>query len=129
MGIWKLIAGIISILISGFVTFQSFAAGLFNTLEENGETSGTTGLFVAVLILTGGIVSIVVHRSKGIGGNIGLIVVFSLAALIGFSLHGNYTDLIVWSLWCMINVILAVISLIINSVRSKRNKRTDPIAV
>ena len=122
MKIWKLIAGILSILISGFVTFQSFAAGLVNTLEDNGQTSGTIGLIVATLILTGGIVSIVVHRSERKGGNIGLIVVFSLAALIGFTGYGNYSDLIVWSCWCMLNVVMAIISLIIMSVRNKRKQ-------
>ena len=122
MKIWKLIAGILSILISGFVTFQSFAAGLVNTLEDNGQTSGTIGLIVATLILTGCFVSIVVHRSERKGGNIGLIVVFSLAALIGFTGYGNYSDLIVWSCWCMLNVVMAIISLIIMSVRNKRKQ-------
>ena len=91
-----------------------------NTLEENGQTSGTVGLIVATLMLTGGIVSIVVHRSERNGGNIGLIVIFSLAALTGFTGYGNYGDLIIWSCWCVLNVIMAIISLIITSVRHKR---------
>ncbi len=120
MRIWKLIAGILSILISGFVAFQSFAAGVVNTLEDNGQSSGTIGLIVGTLILTGGIVSIVVHRSERKGGNIGLIVIFSLAALIGFTGYGNYSDLVVWSCWCVLNVIMAIISLIVMSVRNRK---------
>ena len=124
MKIWKLVAGILSIPISGFVTFQSCAAGVYNTLEENNESSGTVGVIVATLILTGGIVSIVVHKSEGIGGNIGLIVIFSLASLLGFTMAGNYTDLLIWASWSLINVITAIISLIINSVRKRRRRYT-----
>ena len=119
MSIWKLVSGILCIIISGVVTFQSFAAGLYNVLDGNDEISGTAGLIVATFLLTGGIVSIVIHKSKGIGGDIALIVVFTLAALFGFVLHGNYEDLIVWSFWCLICSILATVSLIIKASRKK----------
>ncbi len=80
MKIWKLVSGILSIVLFVFVSFQSCAAGLANSLEENGEISGSAGLIVAVLMLVGGIVSIVTMK--------------------------------IWSGWCLINMILAVVALI-----------------
>lgn len=115
MKIWKLVSGIISAVIFIIVMVQSCAAGLINTLEENGGTSGTVGFICGVLILVGGIVSIVTSKSVGKGGNIAIIVLFSLAALIGFTGYGNYSDLIIWSLWAVVNVILAIIGLIVNA--------------
>jgi hypothetical protein len=52
------------------------------------------------------------RNAKGKGGNIALIILFGLAALMGFSGYGNYSDLIIWSCWCLLNAVLAFISLI-----------------
>lgn len=82
-----------------------------NTLEENGEVGGSAGLIVAIFMLAGGIVSIAVRNSEKKGGNIALIVLFILAALLGFMLAGSYADLYIWSAWCLLNGMLAVISL------------------
>ena len=112
MKIWKLVSGILSIVLFVFVSFQSCAAGLANSLEENGEISGSAGLIVAVLMLVGGIVSIVTRQSEKKGGNIALIILFGLAALIGFAGSGSFSDLKIWSGWCLINMILAVVGLI-----------------
>ncbi len=115
MRIWKLVAGILSIVLFVLVIFQSCAAGLSNALQENGEISGTTGVIVAILMLTGGIVSIASRNSVKNGGNIALIVLFGLAALIGFAGYGSYSDLAIWAGWCLINAIIAVIAIILNS--------------
>lgn len=64
MKTWKLVSGIISIIMSAFILFQSCAAGIGNTLSENGETSGSIGFLVAILLLVVGIVSIVVRSSE-----------------------------------------------------------------
>jgi len=88
-------------------------AELTNTPEENGQSSGSAGFFVAILMLAGGIISIVVRKNTGKGGNIALIVICPLAALIGFSIAGNYTDLKIWSPWCLICSILALIAIFI----------------
>ena len=40
---FRLVAGIITIVLSVLVTFQSCAAGLSNALEENGESGGSAG--------------------------------------------------------------------------------------
>lgn len=117
MKTWKLVSGILSIVLFAFVSFQSCAAGIGNALSENGEVSGTAGFLVAVLMLAGGIVSIATKKS-GKGGNIAIIVLYGIASLIGFSLAGSYADLNIWAAWCLICVILAIISI----VKEKNNK-------
>ena len=119
MKTWKLVAGILSILLFMLVAFQSCAAGMVNAVEGNGGSSGSVGMLVAILLLAGGIVSIATRKAKGKGGNIALIILFGLAAFSGFAGHGNYSDLVIWSGWCLINAVLALIAML------KGNKKTE----
>lgn len=93
MKTWKLVSGIISIVLSVFVVFQSMMAGLANALEANEQSSGSAGLVVSICMLCGGIVSIVSRKNNSKGTNITLIILFGLATLTGFVLAGNYSDL------------------------------------
>lgn len=111
MKTWKLVSGILSIVLSMFVLFQSCAAGLGNTLENNGEVGGSAGVLVAILLLAGGIVSIAT-RKGGKGSSIALLVMFGLAALAGFMMAGSYADLNIWAGWCLICALLGLIALI-----------------
>jgi Ca2+/Na+ antiporter len=122
MKVWKLVSGILSCILFALVTFQSCAAGIANTLEDNGEVSGSAGILVAVLMLAGGIISIATRKSKKNGGNIALIVLFGLAALMGFANYGSYSDLAIWSGWCLINAVLAVVAILLN--RKNKNEPT-----
>ena len=63
-------------------------------------------------MLAGGIVSIATRKSEKNGGNIALIILFGLAALIGFTNYGSFSDLAIWSGWCVINAVLAIVSFI-----------------
>lgn len=110
MKTWKLVSGIISTVLSVFVVFQSMMAGLANALEESGQSSGSAGLVVSICMLCGGIVSIVSRKNNSKGTKIALIL-FGLATFTGFVLAGNYSDLYIWSFWCLINAVLAIISL------------------
>lgn len=125
MKTWKLVSGILSIILFVVVTFQSCAAGVVNALEENGGSSGSVGVFVAILMLAGGIVSVASRKSVKKGGNIALLILFGLAALMGFAGYGNYSDLVIWSIWCLINAVLAVVALIIG--KKKADTVTDSI--
>lgn len=111
MKTWKLVSGILSIVLFAFVSFQSCAAGLSNALESNGEVSGSAGIIVAIMLLVGGIVSIVTRKGSK-GGNIALIVLFGIGALSGFTMAGSYADLNVWAGWCLICAVLAIVSLV-----------------
>lgn len=114
MKAWKLVSGIMSIIIFVIVEFQSCAAGVVNAIEENGGSSGSVGFICGILILAAGIVSIATRNAIGNGGNIALIIIFGLAALIGFAGYGNYSDLAIWSAWALINVVLAIVAMIKN---------------
>ena len=112
MKIWKLVAGILSIVLTLIVVLQSCAAGVVEAVEDSGGSSGGSGIIVAVLMLAGGIVSIATRKSEGKGGNIALIILFGLAAIIGFTGAGIYQDLMVWAAWCLINAVLAVVAMV-----------------
>lgn len=111
MKTWKLVSGILSIILFVFVAFQSCAAGVGNALAENGESGGSAGIIVAVLLLAGGIVSICA-RKGGRGLNIALIVIFGIGAVVGFTMAGSFADLNIWAGWCLINAVLAAVSVV-----------------
>lgn len=111
MKTWKLVSGILSIVLSIFVLFQSCAAGLSNAIEANGEAGGSAGVMVAIMLLAGGIVSIAT-RKGGKGGNIALIILFGIGALLGSTMAGSYSDLIIWAVWCLICAVLAIVGII-----------------
>lgn len=111
MKTWKLVSGILSIVLFVFVVFQSCAAGVGNALAENGESGGSAGFIVAVLLLAGGIVAICA-RKGGRGLNIALIVIFGIGAVIGFTMAGSFADLNIWAGWCLINAVLAAVSIV-----------------
>ena len=80
MKTWKLVSGILSIVLAVFVLFQSAA--------------------------------IVVRKSIKKGAHIALIIMYGLAAIIGFTMAGSYEDLKIWAGWCLICAILAVVAII-----------------
>ena len=65
MRVWKLVSGILSIILFAVVMFQSCAAGVVNALEDNGGISGSVGVIVGILMLAGGIVSIATRNKTG----------------------------------------------------------------
>lgn len=108
MKTWRLVSGILSITFCLMVLFQSCAAGVVNSIEQNDDTSGSAGMLVGILLLAGGIVSIAT-RKGGKGGSIAVAVVYGLAALMGLSsAGGTYKDLIVWGVWCLVCAGLAI---------------------
>lgn len=118
MKTWKLVSGILSIVLFALVAFQSCAAGVANTLEENGESGGSAGLIVSIVLLAGGIVSIATRKGSK-GGNIAIIILYGIGALVGFALAGSYADLNIWAGWCLICAVLGIISII------KTNKKGE----
>nr|DAH47820.1 MAG TPA: hypothetical protein [Caudoviricetes sp.] len=111
MKTWKLVSGILSIVLCFFVIFQSCAAGLGNALAANGEVSGSAGVLVAIMLLAGGIVAIATRNANGKGGNIALIVLNSIGAIMGYTMSGSYKDLKIWATWCLICAVLAVVAI------------------
>ena len=89
----KLIIGIISIVLSGFIFIQSSFAFLGDMLMEEGGRSGLIGILVGVLMLMAGITAIVTR--KNIWGTVTVGVMYGIAGLIAIGNYGVFTDLII----------------------------------
>lgn len=116
MKIWRLVSGILSMVSFLIITFQSCAVGVVNAVEDNkDDTSGAGGIVVAFGLLVSGIVATALWKKKNKGGDIALIVLYGLTALMGFANQGTFGDLVVWSSWALICAIMAAIALVLNS--------------
>lgn len=93
----KLVIGIISMVLSVLVMFQSCAAGVVNSIESNGEISGSAGFMVAIFFIIAGIVGIATRNSEKKGGSLTAAGFYLAAALFGSTLAGNYADLYFWA--------------------------------
>lgn len=115
MKVWKLVSGIFSIIFVLVVLLQSLVAGVFNKVFEivlgSGESSGTTGIVIAALLLIGGIASIAVRKKETKKAYGLLIVLFELAAMIGFMGSGN-SGLVIWAVWSFVCFVVAVFGLV-----------------
>lgn len=105
---WKLISGIISMVLFIIIVMQSCALRVAEAFSQEDGNSGT-GVIVAILVLAAGIVSVVTHRG-GKGGSVALIVLYALAMLLGFSAT-VYADLKVYAVWCLVCLVIACIDL------------------
>ena len=120
MKVWKLVSGILCMVFFAVVILQSCATGVVNSMEDNlTDTSAGGGILLAILMLAGGIVS-VATRKAGKGGHIATLVIFAIAALMGFANLGTYGDLVIWASWCAICAVVALIGLI-----TSKGKKTD----
>ena len=95
----RLIFGIFAIVLFVLIAFQSCAAGLGNALEENNSMSGSSGLFLAIFMLVGGITGIATRKSTKRGGLIATCILFVIGALLGAtSWNSDYSDLKIWTI-------------------------------
>ena len=105
----KLVFGILSIVFSMMVLFQSCAAGLVDAIEASGGTGGSAGLMVGILMLAGGIVDIAARNSKG--GAIACVILFCIAGIVGATMYGVFGDLQIWSWYCILVAAINLISI------------------
>ncbi|MBD5099168.1 MAG: DUF4352 domain-containing protein [Clostridiales bacterium] len=111
MKVWKIVSGVLSVVISLFVVFQSFFAGAYNILTGNGQSSGTAGVVVAMVMFTGGIVALATSSGSR-GGDAAIAILYGIGALTGFFGAGSYLDLYVWASWCLLCAILALVDFV-----------------
>lgn len=114
-GFWsygRLTIGIISIVLFILVSFQSCAAGISNSLHDNGATSGSMGFALAIFLLIAGIVGICTRNSKSKIGAIITTVFYWLGALFTIGSGETYGDLPVWGTISFIFGIIFLISAI-----------------
>lgn len=108
----KKVIGIISIVLFAFVTFQSCAAGVGNAISNNGESSGSAGIFLAICLLVAGIIILASKSSKGM--TITSIVFYAIGGLIGITNVGSFKDLAIWSVVSFLFAALLIFHLIKN---------------
>lgn len=97
----RMVIGILSAILFIIVMFQSCAANVVNTLEQNAaDTSAGGGVLVAFALLIAGVTSAIGRDSVKATMVAGIIYVVS--ALIGFISHGTYGDLVIWSVVALI---------------------------
>lgn len=113
MRIAKLVIGIISIVLSGLITFQSCAAGLSNALSENEEIGGTAGILLAICLLVAGIVGIVTRNSPSKGAAITTACFFIAGGIIAFASAGSFSDLYIWAVISIAFGLVFIISLFV----------------
>ena len=104
----RLVLGIISIVLFVFISFQSCAAGVANTLESNGEVSGTAGFLLALCMLAAGIIGICCRKIKS--GTIVAGAIYAVGGLIGIANVGSYSDLQIWSVLSFIFAAVFIIT-------------------
>lgn len=93
----KLVVGILMIIFSVFIIFQSSLVGVSDAFSGKGALSGSAGLLVAILYLASGIVYIVTRKSDKMGGDIAGLVMMLIAWITGLGNVGIYKDLQIWS--------------------------------
>jgi len=120
-GFWsvgRLVIGIILLVLSLFILFQSCAAGVVNTLEENtSDAGGTAGFILAVFMIASGILSICTRNSGSKVGPIVTAVLLLVGAIVALSNAAVYEDLIIWG---VLSIVLAIVY-VICAIKTKKD--------
>lgn len=119
----KLIIGIISIVLFGVIAFQSCAAGIGNAIAENGESSGSAGIFVAICMLIAGIVGVAARKS--IAGGFVSGGFYALGGIIGIANYGSYSDLKIWSILSFIFAVVFIVGSIMTKGKNADKVKTE----
>ena len=99
----RLVFGIFAIVLFVLIAFQSCAAGVSNALEESDSFSGSSGLFLAIFMLVGGITGIATRKSEKKSGPLVTGILFIVGALLGATSWGSdYADLQIWTIVSLI---------------------------
>ena len=109
----KLVLGILGLVFSIVIMFQSCAASVVNALDDNGDVGGFAGYLVAFLLIAGRIVMIATRNSTRKGGSIAALVILALAGIMAVTNAGVYKDLTLWGALCFIYAVVNLLSLIV----------------
>lgn len=126
MKVWKLVSGILSIIIAVFMFGQSQLVGFGQVITESDTSSSGGGIIAAILILAAGIVSIAVKKG-GKGGAIAILILFLLGMMFTFPFMKDFPDLGIYGGWCTICAFLALISAIQEGHKNKKAKSADTV--
>ena len=107
MEIWKLSSGIMSICFFVIMLFQSCILHMEKGIYNGLPVTAAADVICAMLILTGGIVSIVTRKMNDKSVDKALAIIFAIAALIGIWAQDEFGDLLIWSIWALANMTIA----------------------
>ena len=110
MKTWKLVSGIFTMLFSIFATFSGIVFGIDNAINKRADGGDNAVLLINMFFFMAGLVSVCVRKSK-IAGNIAIIILYGITALIGFSTGGSQGQWTIVAVWSTICAAIAAISL------------------
>ncbi len=113
-GVWstgRLTIGIISIIFFLPAIYSSLIIGIM----EESDTSLMSGFFLAIMLLTAGIVGICSRNSKGKGGAIACTIMYWLGAILTIKASVTYV------IWDVISYIFGTVFLI-SAIKTKKSK-------
>lgn len=90
----RFIISIVTMIFSFFIIFQSCAAGIYNALESNNQSSGTAGVFLCICWWVAGVVNVAKRASRQYAKIAA--VAYLIAGLIGLLLAGGFSDLMIY---------------------------------
>lgn len=118
----RLVFGILAIILFALIALQSCAAGVSNALEESDSFSGSSGLFLSVFMLAGGITGVATRKSEKRSGPLAAGILFVIGALLGATSWGSdYEDLKVWT---VVSLLFATFY-IVCAIKSKSRTSAD----
>lgn len=113
----RMVIGIISMVLFLLITFQSCAAGISNTMNENGEAGGSAGVFLALFMLVAGIIGVAARNSAA--GSITAGCFYAVGGLVAIPLAGTYSDLKIWG---GLSIIFGIVFIVLGIVQKKKTK-------
>lgn len=111
MSIWKILSGILSILLCGYAVFQAILEKGLNIISLEGGIPGSANLIAAALLLVGGIVAIATRDSFSNIGNAVLILLYGAGAAVGYLFAGIYSELLIGATWCVLCAVMAAVAI------------------
>ena len=106
----KTITGIVSIVLTLVIFFQSCAVTLGDAITGSESASGGAGILVGIMLLTAGIVALATRSSQG--GGIFCLVFYGIAGLVAISNAQTYPDLMIWGVVAIIFALIFLIAVI-----------------
>lgn len=106
MKTWRLVSGILSIVITLIVFFQSNLVAVFG---GSNKTEGGAGIIFALFLVAAGITSIATRKNITKGSKVALFLLYGIGAIIALASANIYKDLIVWGSWSVLCAVIALL--------------------
>lgn len=106
MKIWRMVAGILSLIFSVIVKLEACGIGVVNLIKGDGLSESFAGSFCGLLLLIGGIISICFCDSTTKGRSQAIAWVFGVTAFLGL-----INGFVFWGIWALVNCGIAIYSI------------------